>query len=212
MDKEKKRKYQKEYQLNNKEKIKSRKKIFYMEKGGKEKQKEYQLNNKEKIKKLKKIYYLKNKEKLKQQAREHYSNNKETKLKYQSEYGKKYFQKNKQKIYAREFNRSKTIASFRMRKNLKSRINSALKGNNKSASTIKLLGCSIDELWNHLESKFESWMTKENYGLWHVDHIKPCASFDLRCPVQQLACFHYTNLQPLKAIDNLKKGAKIING
>tara|TARA_R110001583_G_scaffold69051_1_gene195951 strand:+ start:571 stop:1191 length:621 start_codon:yes stop_codon:yes gene_type:complete len=200
--------YQKEYELKNKEKIKNRKKIFYMEKGGKEKQKEYQLNNKEKIKEQRKIYYLKNKEKLKEQGKENYLNNKESKLKYQREYGKKYFQKNKQKIYARELNRSKTIPSFRMRKSLKSRIYSALKGNNKSASTMKLIGCSIDKLWNHLESKFESWMTKENYGLWHVDHIKPCAKFDLTCEEQQRICFHYTNLQPLEAIENMRKGCK----
>ena len=191
--KEIKRKYQKEYELKNKEKIKNRKKIFYMEKGGKEKQKEYQ---------------LKNKEKLKEQHKQNYLINKEKKLKYQSEYGKIYFQKNKQKIYARELNRLKTIPGFRIRKNLKSRINSALKGNNKSASTIELLGCSIDELWNYLESKFEPWMTKENYGLWHVDHIKPCAKFDLTCEEQQRICFHYTNLQPLEAIENMRKGCK----
>ena len=208
MTQEQKKEKNKQYELNNKEKIKNRKKIFYLEKGGKEKQKEYQLNNKEKIKKLKKIYYLKNKEKLKEQGRENYLNNKKAKLKYQREYGKKYFQKNKQKIYARELNRSKTIPSFRIRKSLKSRINSALKGNNKSASTMELIGCSIDKLWNHLESKFKSWMTKENYGLWHVDHIIACAKFDLTCPEQQRTCFHYTNLQPLEAIENMRKGAR----
>ena len=51
-------------------------------------------------------------------------------------------------------------------------------------------------------------MTKENYGLWHVDHIIPCASFDLTDPKQQKICFHWSNLQPLKAIDNLKKGTR----
>jgi hypothetical protein len=51
-------------------------------------------------------------------------------------------------------------------------------------------------------------MTRENHGLWHVDHIRPCASFDLTDPEQQAICFHYTNLQPLWAIDNIKKGAR----
>ena len=51
-------------------------------------------------------------------------------------------------------------------------------------------------------------MTQKNYGEWHVDHIKPCASFDLTDPKQQEICFHYTNLQPLWAIDNIKKGSK----
>ena len=51
-------------------------------------------------------------------------------------------------------------------------------------------------------------MTRKNYGLWHVDHIKPCFSFDLTDPEQQKICFHYTNLQPLWALENIKKGKK----
>ena len=61
----------------------------------------------------------------------------------------------------------------------------------------------------HLEAQFKPGMTWDNYGLkgWHVDHIRPCASFDLRDPEQQRRCFHYTNLQPLWAEENLKKGS-----
>ena len=83
-----------------------------------------------------------------------------------------------------------------------------LKNGYKSKRTTELLGCSFEEVWNHLESKFQPGMTKENHGLWHVDHIRPCASFDLTDPEQQKICFHYTNLEPMWAIDNLKKGAK----
>ncbi len=102
----------------------------------------------------------------------------------------------------------KNNPNFKIKHNLRNRIYSVLKGNNKSASTMELIGCSIDKLWNHLESKFESWMTKENYGLWHVDHIIACANFDLTCQEQQRTCFHYTNLQPLEAIENMRKGSK----
>ena len=53
-------------------------------------------------------------------------------------------------------------------------------------------------------------MTWDNHGEWHIDHIKPCASFDLTDADQQRECFNYTNLQPLWAKDNLSKGAKIL--
>lgn len=71
---------------------------------------------------------------------------------------------------------------------------------------MELVGCSIDKLKQHLESKFTEGMSWDNYGDWHVDHIKPCASFDLSDPEQQRLCFNYKNLQPLWAADNLSKG------
>jgi hypothetical protein len=51
-------------------------------------------------------------------------------------------------------------------------------------------------------------MNWQNYGQWHIDHIRPCASFDLKDPIEQAKCFNYTNLQPLWAKENLSKGAK----
>ena len=73
-----------------------------------------------------------------------------------------------------------------------------------------LLGCSINYLRTHLKKQFKPGMNWENYGFkgWHIDHIKPVSSFNLKCPVQQMACFHYSNLQPLWACENLSKGAK----
>jgi len=102
----------------------------------------------------------------------------------------------------------KTDPHFRLKQILAHRIWSVLKGSNKSKRTMELIDCSIEELWTHLESKFTEGMTKENYGKWHVDHIIPCASFDLADSKQQEKCFHYTNLQPLWALDNIKKGSK----
>jgi Prasinovirus endonuclease VII len=79
----------------------------------------------------------------------------------------------------------------------------------KSVRTIELLGCSIPELRNHLEKQFKPGMTWENYGpVWHIDHHKPCAKFDFADPAQQRECFHFSNLQPLFAGENLKKGDK----
>lgn len=77
------------------------------------------------------------------------------------------------------------------------------------AKTFDLVSLSVEDLVAYLESKFQDGMTWENYGSdWHIDHIRPCASFDLTDPSQLAECFHYTNLQPLWAYDNLSKGAR----
>ena len=74
---------------------------------------------------------------------------------------------------------------------------------------MKLVGCSIDQLKQHLEFQFKPGMTWNNYGKWHVDHKKPCASFDLSKPSEQRKCFNWKNLQPLWAEENLSKGARL---
>lgn len=73
-----------------------------------------------------------------------------------------------------------------------------------------LVGCSGEQLAAHLESLFVDGMTWQNYGKngWHIDHKRPCASFDLTDPEQQKQCFHYTNLQPLWWWDNIAKSDK----
>lgn len=74
---------------------------------------------------------------------------------------------------------------------------------------MELLGCKPEFLKEYLEKQFTGDMSWENYGsLWHIDHRKPCDAFDLIQESEQRACFHYTNLQPLLVIDNLKKGKK----
>lgn len=86
------------------------------------------------------------------------------------------------------------------------RIGAALRGKTKkSARTHQLLGCSESELRTHLEKLFLPGMTWDNRRLWHVDHHRPCASFDLTDPEEQRKCFHFSNLQPLWAKDNLRK-------
>lgn len=99
---------------------------------------------------------------------------------------------------------------FRLQFVLRQRIRQSLERNSKAFTTSKLIGCSIEQLKIYLESKFVAGMSWENHGIygWHIDHIKPCASFDLSDPEQQKVCFHFTNLQPLWALDNLSKGAR----
>jgi len=100
--------------------------------------------------------------------------------------------------------------SYRILEICRKRIWDALKGVTKSARTVDLIGCSIENLVQHIENQFEEWMNWDNYGKWHIDHIIPCASFDLADEAQQRLCFHFTNLQPLEASENMRKGCKII--
>ncbi len=157
--------------------------------------------------------------------KELYQSTKEEKLAYGKEYRqknkikksvylKKYYQVHKKEILVRELNRRKVDVQCRLGCLLRSRINDVLRGKSKSLSTMKLLGCSLEYLKVYFESKFQDGMTWENRGRWgwHIDHLTPCVSFDLTKPEEQRQCFHYTNLQPLWAKDNLIKGSKIIIG
>ena len=98
----------------------------------------------------------------------------------------------------------------RLRHSLRERCRQLLIGKVKPYSYTKSIGCTYEELVKYIESKFTEGMNWDNYGRkgWHIDHIKPCASFDLSNYEQQKQCFHYTNLQPFWWKDNLEKAAK----
>lgn len=122
---------------------------------------------------------------------------------------------NKPKDRAREAEyrriRRETDLSFRIRTNLSTRISMAVaRGSKKAASSASLLGCTINFLRQWLEARFAPGMSWGNYGQWHIDHIIPCAEFDLRKKSQQLRCFHYSNLQPLWRRENISKNAKVM--
>ena len=80
-----------------------------------------------------------------------------------------------------------------------------------SKSVINIVGCTPEKLKEHIESKFVDNMSWDNYGYrgWHLDHIIPLCTAKTIEEVYSLN--HYTNLQPLWAIDNMKKGKKIMN-
>ena len=153
-----------------------------------------------------------------ERAKEHRLNNpehyrqKEIKRNLCSERQK--WKKEYNKIYSLKYARYKrqTDISYKIKMNISRRIRNALRGIGKIDRTIKLLGCSIDFFKQYLVSKFLVGMSWDNYGLygWHIDHIIPCASFDLEKESEQYKCFHYTNLQPLWAKDNLQKSNKIL--
>jgi len=87
------------------------------------------------------------------------------------------------------------------------RIRGAIKSQNeiKDKKTSELLGCSIKDVRIYLENQFIEGMSWENSGEWHIDHRRPCASFDLTDLEGQKMCFHYTNIQPMWASENLSK-------
>ena len=80
-------------------------------------------------------------------------------------------------------------------------------GGTKNNRTFDLVGCTLQELMDHLENQFKQGMAFDNYGEWEIDHIKPCKLFDLTNQDEQRACFHFTNLQPLWRGDNRRKWA-----
>ena len=147
----------------------------------KEHKKQYAKNNAEKISKTKRLYYNKNKEFFIAQA------------------------------YKREKTRLNTDINFKISKYLRSRMYNAVKKGYKSGSAVNDLGCSIDDLKNYMKKLFTKGMSWENYGDWHIDHKIPLIKFDLTNPEQFKKAVHYSNLQPLWAIDNLKKGGKYVD-
>lgn len=142
-------------------------------------------------------------------------------------YAKDYKEKNKEKIKIRD---KKYIQDHKEEINLKrrekrkdphnklyealgKRIRNAIKyqGAKKNERTMELTGCTAGFLRKYFESQFEEGMTWENHGndpkkCWHIDHIRPCASFDLTDEAQQRECFHYSNLQPMWGLENIIKG------
>lgn len=97
--------------------------------------------------------------------------------------------------------------SARVRAAVAARLWAALKGRS-DGHLFSRLGYTVNELMSHLENRFASGMSWENYGDWHVDHKRPCALFDLTIAEQFAECWSLENLQPLWAEDNIRKGAK----
>ncbi len=180
--------------------------------------KEYYNNNKNRLKNNRIKYYEKNKEHQLSKCKEYYEKNKE----YISTINKEYYEKNKEKLdsYRKNYwkqkvnkdrrnrklkEKRKNNINFRLKCNIRTRISTALKRGDKRVSAVKDLGCSIDELKDYLESLFQPGMTWNNYGQWHIDHIIPLSSFNLQNEEEFKKACHFSNLQPLWAVDNIRK-------
>ena len=222
--------YGKQYHLDNSEKHKKKGKQYYLD--NPDYMKQWRLDNPEKVKKQKEKYSLNNHAKLLELGKQWRLNNPDYSKQYRLdnyaeslEREKQYRLNNPEKVkknqkrwdldnaeQRKEYRKRRyhEDPQFKIMAILRTRLVQSLKGNSKSASTVELLGCTSVEFKDHLESQFTEGMTWDNHGThgWHMDHIRPCASFDLKDPIQQQECFHWTNFQPLWAADNWSKGDK----
>jgi len=193
----------KQYREQNRDKVNKKNKLYYLKNKQtfSEKSKIYREANSDNIKKMSKQYYEENKHKV----LERYFKNRENELKRMKDWKKD----NRKRLaeYQRNYyqSRKKKDPLFKLTLNIRGLIRLSIKnkGLKKNSKTSDILGCSFEEFKIYLESKFESWMNWDNYGLyngepnygWDIDHIIPLATAlkeeDL------LSLNHYTNLQPL---------------
>lgn len=120
-------------------------------------------------------------------------------------YNKNYYQRHKERIHAQRLEYVWSNPQALIARRLRRRMGSVIDGMCKVATSMELLGCSREHVREHLESLFQPGMKWGDRHVWEIDHILPCAAFDLEDPWQQRKCFHWTNLQPLWAADNTAK-------
>lgn len=219
--KEETKEYNKKYREEHFEELKIRDKLrhkLWYEKNKEkkiEKDKLYYQNHKEERKAYSKKYELKNKDKRKKR----YEENKE----YMLARHKKYRDCNKEILYAKNKiyreEHKEQIKEQKRKKYIEQRADNVLiKWFLKSKIRFifeekeQILGLSKEDFIKFIESKWKEGMSWDNHGSWHIDHIRPCASFDLSKIEDIKICFHYTNAQPLWAHENMRKGKNKVVG
>lgn len=189
--------YKKQYRENNKKNLADKQKLYYKE-------------HRSQVAKYKSQYYKDNKNKILENRKEYCKNHNEAIVVYNNKYRKV----NRATATKHHKIRLATDINYKLAHYIRKRLRAAVKHKQKVGSTIKDLGCSIEELKLHIEKQFQPYMDWENWKLvegWHIDHIIPLSHFDLTNREQFLKACHYTNLQPLWAEDNLKKSNKLNN-
>lgn len=178
--------------------------------------KQYNIIKKNDLKAYNQLYFIKNKDAVTTKCKQYHERTKEIRKYKKRANSRDWYSRNK--AHCNQHNaeyvkqRCKIDPKFKITRILRVRLIRALQDQytNKQSSMHSLLGCSVSELKMYLSEKFKIGMTWENYNhkTWHVDHIKPCSKFDLTKEEEQKKCFHYSNLQPLWAYENLSKGSK----
>lgn len=119
---------------------------------------------------------------------------------------KRWLSKNRDRVNNWQRERRLVDVNFKLRMQLRIRINDAIRSDQKAGSAVRDLGCSIDFLRQYLEAQFQPEMSWDNHGkLWEIDHIRPLATFDLSVKKQFLKACHYMNLRPLLRSENLER-------
>jgi len=196
-----------EYYQTNAERICERTRKYKQENAEKiaEQKREYQQENAEKIAEYQRGYYQANAEHLCEKQREYYQTNAEQICEKQREYHQT--EEAKAKRSKRRNDRYQIDPSIRIANCMSSAISLALKGKKAGRHWEKLVGYTVNDLMQHLETKFTPEMSWENYGsYWHDDHIVPKSWFAQTDPAEFKACWALSNLQPLEATENIKKG------
>lgn len=176
-----------------------------MDEAKREYQRRYREENQERLLLQKRFYYLANRKRILARI----DATRERKQEYDRHYHRKNRDKNRERRRAYQL-AYRSIPENKLAHNLRNRISRFIRRKAGRASTEELLGCSFTEFKDFLECQFGTGMTWENYGeYWHVDHIVPVAAFDLSDPDQVRRCFHFSNLRPLRARENLRKSKRI---
>ena len=150
----------------------------------------YRRNNLEKIRERERRFYLNNPKKMKEKSAKYRLGNHEKIIKYQ------------RKWYLIPRNKLSNAVS--------TGIYDSLRGNKNCKHWWNLVGYTLQDLTKHLEKQFVAGMSWDNYGKWHIDHVKPISSFSFNSYEDEnfKRCWSLKNLQPLWAYDNMSKGCR----
>jgi hypothetical protein len=198
------RQYRREYQKAHRDRLNALKRTAYSN-DKKAAKKAYYENNRERILRQKRDYYLRKKD-----AINEYREQNKSKISAQNS---RWHRVNRERVRERKRECSRRRYQNprnRIESNIRRRIGKLLRGTLKPDHSEALLGCRFEEFISYIEFMFKPGMSMQNYGRkWHLDHIMPCSAFDLKREDQARRCFHFTNLRPMWAKANLRKGSKI---
>ena len=187
----------KQYRLKNPDLIKERKRKYYLEHRQQEinRTKKWQQDFPEKVNQKNRRWVLKNIERVRSRCREFRRN----------------WRKNNPEKAREEKKRRLQNLEYRLKENFSKVIRNSLKTGKNGRHWESLVGYSLCDLMNHLESQFAEGMTWDNYGKWHIDHVRPVSSFNFNSYKDEefRQCWSLGNLQPLWAKDNIRKGKRL---